>query len=213
MTVLIGDNTRLLFARFAASIAIAFVFAMASAPVWSNSITGNNVVVVRHSQGSFTSRGNGTWIEVDAAGKPGFTFTESGRDDWSVYLKDATRNVDLQLDLHQKRVFYSDGSSNKAPLYDITDYAELNGRTVNVARHSQGTFTSQGNGTWIEADTAGKPGYTFTESGRDDWSVYLKDASRNIDLQLDLHQKKVFYSDGSSNKAPLYDITDYAASP
>lgn len=213
MTVLIGENTRLLFARFAASIAIALVFAMASAPVWSNSITGKNVVVVRHSQGSFTSRGNGTWIEADAAGKPGFTFTESGRDDWSVYLKDATRNVDLQLDLHQKRVFYSDGSSNKAPLYDITDYAELNGRTVNVARHSQGTFTSQGNGTWIEADTAGKPGYTFTESGRDDWSVYLKDASRNIDLQLDLHQKKVFYSDGSSNKAPLYDITDYAAAP
>jgi Mannan-binding protein len=82
-------------------------------------VSGRNVRAVSHSQGSFISLGKGNWKEANDKGETTFNFKETGRDDWSVYLLDSSRNVTLQLDLHRKMVIYSD-STQKFDLYPIT---------------------------------------------------------------------------------------------
>ncbi|HYC49088.1 MAG TPA: hypothetical protein VED01_26725 [Burkholderiales bacterium] len=59
------------------------------------------------------------WVETNAAGAATFRFEETQRDEWSVYLVDRTRNVTLQLDLHTRKVMYSDAGSPRRAIYDI----------------------------------------------------------------------------------------------
>lgn len=69
--------------------------------------------------GYFHNVGN-QWNEYDARGNKKFSFRETGRDDWSVYLFDNTRNVGLQLDLHTRKVNMSIGSNSSYRfLYNI----------------------------------------------------------------------------------------------
>ncbi len=86
--------------------------------------------------------------------------------------------------------------------------AGVNGRNVGVVRHSGGSFVSVGGGQWQETDVYGTIGFHFQEFGRDEWSVYLHDASRNVTLQLDLHRRMVLYGQGNGPKSDLYRITD-----
>ncbi|MEZ4888118.1 MAG: RICIN domain-containing protein [Chitinophagales bacterium] len=71
-----------------------------------------------------------------------------------------------------------------------------------------GVFKQVGNTkTWKETGRrVGSSTFTFTETHRDEWSVYLHDQSRNVYIQLDLHTKKVMYSAGNQTKTPLYEI-------
>ncbi|PSB55186.1 mannan-binding lectin [Chamaesiphon polymorphus] len=82
-------------------------------------VNGHNVKAVSHPQGSFMALGNGNWKEVNDRGNTIFRFTETGRDDWSVYLFDKSRNVTIQLDLHRKTVVYRD-NTQQFDLYTIT---------------------------------------------------------------------------------------------
>ncbi|NMD08974.1 MAG: hypothetical protein GYA66_13470, partial [Phyllobacteriaceae bacterium] len=196
----------------------------------ASTVDGRTVTEVRHPEGVFRKQGL-VWLEYDTTGKAGFTFEEAGRDDWSVYLRDTSRNVVLQLDLHQKKIFYSDDTNQKVPLYEIesasaigdavmapdsapspalTPAQGVNGLNVGEVRHANGSFRQQANG-WAEIDAAGVAGFLFTETGRDEWSVYLKDPSRDVTIQLDLYQKQIFYSDNNNPRAPLYDIVSAAA--
>jgi hypothetical protein len=60
---------------------------------------------------------------------------------------------------------------------------------------------------WVERGLPAQDDrFTFREVGRDDWSVYLRDDSRNVTIQLDLFQKKVYYSEGSGPRRELYAI-------
>ncbi|MEM1121173.1 MAG: hypothetical protein AAGJ18_12045 [Bacteroidota bacterium] len=49
--------------------------------------------------------------------------------------------------------------------------------------------------------------FYFIKVGSDEWSVYLRDDSRGINIQLDMNRKKVVYSDDAGNAFDLYDIT------
>lgn len=181
-------------------------------------VNGRNVNVVGFGNnqgrklGTFRQTGRKTWIEQNARGQKTFSFTERGRDDWSVYLYDASRNVSLQLDLHRKKVGYSDSSSSrKRDIYNIiSSSAKMNGWLVsNVTYKSntgRGGFVKRGS-TWHEiALPSGRSRFTFREVGRDDWSVYLQDDSRNVGIQLDLHTKKVMYSANNGPRSYLYPI-------
>lgn len=61
------------------------------------------------------------WKEVGSKSGATFNFVERNRDDWSVYLYDKSRDVHIQLDLHTKKVMYSEGSGAKSPIYTIMD--------------------------------------------------------------------------------------------
>ena len=89
----------------------------------------------------------------------------------------------------------------------------VNGENVNFLEFGQrgsklGVYKQVGNTkTWKEVGSkAGSATFNFTETHRDEWSVYLHDKSRNVYIQLDLHTKKVMYSHGNQPKMPIYEV-------
>ena len=69
-------------------------------------ITGRNVnAVVFGGGGRLAKSGESQWTEYDMkTGQPAFVFTETHRDDWSVYLNDDRRHIRIQLDVERMRV-------------------------------------------------------------------------------------------------------------
>lgn len=88
-------------------------------------VTGRNVMLVATGQNGQRGPvfrivpGGRQWVEFDNTGRAAFRFDEVQRDDWSVYLVDRSRGVNLQLDLHTRKVMYSDATTQRSPLYDI----------------------------------------------------------------------------------------------
>lgn len=188
----------------------------------SSQVNGRNVTFVKFGNsssaflGSYIQRGGDKqWVEEGTRqGVANFKFRETHRDDWSVYLVDESRGVNIQLDLHTKKVMYSDKKNpTRRALYNITErYQGANGWTAcNVAfGHASGgvlgNFVQTNNTSWVEKNASGKAVFNFKETGRDEWSVYLKDSSRGVNIQLDLHTKKVMYSDPKSPRRVQYTI-------
>jgi hypothetical protein len=188
----------------------------------STAVTGRNATLVKFGNssssflGTYVMRGGDKqWVEEGKQqGAANFKFRETHRDDWSVYLVDDSRGVNIQLDLHTKKVMYSDKKNpTRRALYNITErYAGATGWTacnVKFGHASGGVLGSyvQTNGkSWVEKNAAGKVGFNFKETGRDEWSVYLRDDSRGVNIQLDLHTKKVMYSDKKSPRRVQYTI-------
>lgn len=166
-------------------------------------INGYNVQVVMHSTGAFVQLNSTDWVENSADAY--FTFKEVNRDDWSVYLYDSSRDVSIQLDLHRNEVIYTDAQTNFV-LYTITTVTpnKINGYAASRIRHSRGNFSQLSPTKWVEDN--GVTSYTFTEVDRDEWSVYLYDAFRDISIQLDLFQNEIIYKD-SNQEFVLYQIT------
>ncbi len=181
------------------------IFQLANAAVTN----GHNVNVVHHNQGTFRQVGQRQWVEQNRSGQRTFSFTETHRDDWSVYLHDRSRNVRLQLDMHRKMVGYSDGNNPKTrDLYRITTgSSKLGGWLVRYVKFNKGAFVYKGGKRWVETGSRNEVRFNFSEMARDDWSVYLKDHSRNVHIQLDLHTRKIMYNAGNDPRVPLYSIT------
>jgi hypothetical protein len=59
---------------------------------------------------------------------------------------------------------------------------------------------------WVETNDAGQVRFNFDEVQRDEWSVYMVDRSRGVNIQLDLWRRKVIYSDAKQPRFDLYDI-------
>ena len=59
------------------------------------------------------------WYEYDESGRKMFTFEEVARDDWSVYLNDKSRDVQLQIDLHRMWISYGEHNGPRRDLYKI----------------------------------------------------------------------------------------------
>jgi|GEM_PF-3986967 len=88
----------------------------------------------------------------------------------------------------------------------------INGRNVSAAYVRNGRFeeTDQDSKTWKEFDKKGNAVFSFKETHRDEWSVYMKDESRNVRLQIDVHRKKVRYAAGNDAMSDLYDVDHFA---
>ena len=84
------------------------VAAQAVTPMSGNPVKGTEATKVEYCaadraiQGSFVAQPNKQWVEKNNQGQ--YVFTETGRDEWSVYLNDPTRSVTVQLDLWTKQV-------------------------------------------------------------------------------------------------------------
>lgn len=175
-------------------------------------VTGRTVTEVTTPEGKFVLTAGTGWEERGRDGGR-FQFAEQNRDDWSVYLFDATRGVRIQLDLHTRTVSYADaGAPAMRPLYRISGAsAVVNGRNMSRAWTAESQFVMTGAGRWEERGANGAA-FQFAETNRDDWSVYLHDASRGVSLALDAHTRRVMYSDsGAPQPRPLYDITRVSA--
>ena len=84
----------------------------------AQTVDGRNVTSVQVATGRFTMTGPQRWFERRANGKT-FNFVEVRRDQWSVYLLDSSRGVNLKIDLRNKQIFYSDTTSPLRSLYPI----------------------------------------------------------------------------------------------
>lgn len=96
--------------------------------------------------------------------------------------------------------------------------AGANGRNVSGVDFGSGgqklgRFQQAGAQRWIEFNASGQVAFRFEETGRDDWSVYLTDRSRGVNIQLDLHTKKVMYSDANTPRRVQYDVLVASAAP
>lgn len=180
--------------------------------------TGRNANIVEFGDnagklGTFRQTGSNQWVEQNKQGKTTFNFKETHRDDWSVYLYDASRNVRLQLDLHRNRVGYSDSNTPMRDQYRVLSSAsKMNGWLVTGVAYKSGgsvagAFVQKSGRTWQELRLPSRTvAFSFQEQARDDWSVYLYDASRDVHIQLDLHTRKIMYNTGSQPRQTLYGI-------
>jgi len=190
-------------------------------------VTGRNVTFVTaykgvKAEGLFYQSGPKEWKESKGGSRVHATFKETNRDKWSVYLKDASRRIRVQLNLHTKKiiindeVFYTIGQTkaeiksfnqnNSRNNYEndntrTTSTTLVNGKNLTYVRISEkgrviGAFKQTAYKQWTEYKGT-REHAKFTESSRDAWSVYLKDASRGINVQIDLHRKKVLVNNTS----------------
>jgi hypothetical protein len=88
----------------------------------------------------------------------------------------------------------------------------VNGRNLSRADFAQGRFEQESGG-WTEFGAGGEPRFRFEETGRDDWSVYLLDRSRNFQIQLDVHRRMITLSANGGPRGDLYPITDMSSEP
>jgi hypothetical protein len=90
---------------------------------------------------------------------------------------------------------------------------DINGRNVKFVEFGTkskklGVFTQVSQSKrWEKRDSKGKLS-KYSETNRDEWSVYLRDNSRGVNIQLDLWTKKIFYSDKKSKRRQIYVLRD-----
>jgi len=84
--------------------------------------------------------------------------------------------------------------------------SQVKGKQVVKTEFANGYFEFKGGKKWEEkAKGTNKLIDTFKETARDEWSVYLTNAGK--DIRLDLYKKKVMYNEKGKSPFPLYDIT------
>ena len=89
---------------------------------------------------------------------------------------------------------------------------QVNGSNLSRADFAQGRFVQEDRG-WTEYGAGGEARFRFEETGRDEWSVYLLDRSRNFALQLDVHRRMITLSANGGPRTDLYPIVDMSAEP
>jgi hypothetical protein len=96
----------------------------------------------------------------------------------------------------------------------ITAQSNFKADQLQMVKYSDGridgSFEKTIGNNWKETNS--KDGtHIFAETNRDDWSVYLKDQSRNITIQIDLHQKSIFVDPFGTERRKIYSITKSVA--
>ncbi|WP_420413522.1 SH3 domain-containing protein [Roseibium sp.] len=186
-------------------------------------VTGKNVASVSYPGGVFKQVGYREWHETGPRGRVRYTFIEKSRDQWSVYLHDASRNVSIQLDLHRRKILIGLASAPNTPIYDIVNMAAnpnliknpgiggpttgTNGFTLSRAGYPGGRFIMKTNGRWHQTGPNGAVQYGYQETNRDQHSVFLLDRSRNVSVKLDLRNNRILFGIGNGPMAEMAKIT------
>jgi hypothetical protein len=95
----------------------------------------------------------------------------------------------------------------KGPNATQVEYSDFQQNTL-------GRFIQSAPSAWLEQNTDKLTTFSFQESYRDEWSVYLFDPSRNVNIAIDLHLNQVKYRDLSSpDYRKLYAINGASSAP
>jgi len=89
-------------------------------PAVQAQVTGMNVTMVAVPDGQFSMTGQGQWTRQVNNGKV-FQFAEMGRDASSVTLNDASRGIQVILDLAQRKVLLAAKDGTTRPLFTIVN--------------------------------------------------------------------------------------------
>lgn len=187
---------------------------------------GYNVSRAEHPQGHFEQTGPRSWGEYDIRGRQTFRFIEENRDEWSVYLRDPSRNVRIQIDIHRAWIRYADGGGPYSDLYRITnaspradggnrgggwdrggDGGGWGGPDIDRVDYNGGWFEQTGRDRWTEYATGGRVKAQFFETGRGPGEIRLNDPSRNLQITLDLPRRVIRIGERGGPQRFLYGIT------
>jgi hypothetical protein len=194
------------FAKFGAIIIFLIVGFSTTAQADPNGHTTN---LVRFDGGSFENAHTGEWLEFAAGNnEPRFRWRVTNRDEWSIYLRDDSRAMNMQIDMHRRWIRLEWEGHPMQDQYPITEADDrVNGRLVTQVRFPGGYFRVGRNGQWREINAAGVATNRFRETGRDAWSVYLHDDSREMDMQIDVHRNWIRLAWPGHPMADQYPIT------
>jgi hypothetical protein len=106
-------------------------------------VDGSNLTRADFAEGGFEQRGE-RWVEYGPEGRTRFYFEETGRDEWSVYLIDRSRNVAIQLDVHRRMVTLSERGRRQRDLHRITDVMASARSGLPLGRHSLQSVSDPG---------------------------------------------------------------------
>lgn len=162
----------------------AYVANDSASQTFITSPNGRNAGWIDFSNASETVEGtfvqmDGTRWEERQPGRVTHRFEQTGRDEWSVYLRDASRDVELQLDLYKREVNVEPYGPGRRTIYQVRG-ARVNAYATGIVGYrapkgEAGEFLLE-QGQWIRYPDGGKPS-TYEETGRDVWSIYLRDSA------------------------------------
>ena len=139
---------------------------------------------------------NHTWrIKDGKNGKDTDEFQETGRTSDAIFLFDAVNNAGLQINLATNVILSVSANGDTTDLYSILVANEKPtgwlARRVHLGKNTGDldyVFQQTGPKTWRERVVSSGDIYTYTETGRGDWGVFLKDNNRDLRIQFDLHR-------------------------
>lgn len=143
---------------------------------------------------------DGVWINYESTIEAkSYLLEVIGYNDSSVFLSDPTRDIQIEINLSDARVRFDEDEfvifETGGPVIEPL----INGYNVTYTPFGADTDTMLGAYrqtealTWVEDGINGNLGiFNFTETSRDEWSVHLFDASRGIELEIDLQVHGVF---------------------
>lgn len=181
------------------------------------------IVTLRH-------EGNGVWSEVRENNAKGVQLVERLRNAQQIVLDYEPERMEIVIDfttmtmtvgvvgggplatyriLSASEVASTTSAPGPAPV-PAPATGEVNGMTVTQVYFTGdgatelGSFVALGGGKWVERDLNRKTVFHFVETQRDQWSVFLTDRSRGVEIQLDLYTKQVLYGPIGQQRWPLY---------
>ncbi len=196
---------------------------------WANEVPDNGFTTnqVYYGKSVFYSKFTGEWVhdgtnyvwasarwaETDSLKKPMASFTEISRSMHSIVLKKDDGLV-LRISLPDTMIYMQDTNNAEQQLYRISKVGKdkfISGWIVDRVLYDGGMFYRKGGKKeWTEINSDGKEVGHFTETDRDEWSIYLlkDDGSK---LQIDLNLKTTFFTPAGmgGKKFELYKLTGW----
>lgn len=151
------------------------------------------------------------WAETDSLKKPFGNFKELSRNIHSILLK-KDDGLLLRISTRDSMVYMQPANQAEQPLYTISKMSRENfvsGWTVNRVTFQGGMLYETGSSKeWTETNAEGKEISRFTETNRDEWSVYLRKSDGSL-LQIDLYVKTTFFTPVGGKQFELYKLTGW----
>lgn len=178
-------------------------------PVICNGWTVNEV---KTNVGFLYKLADNKWIETDLKGTSIGHFTETNRDNWSVYLLKDDGN-ELRIDVLLKTTFFTNKGQKPFELYKLTSCVNeirISGFTVNLIKTAKQSFFRTNDSTWVSIDSAEKFNGFFYEQRRDDSSVLLA-STNTLKVFIDIKNKKITYTQPNLNNEMVeFSLTDWS---
>ncbi len=121
--------------------------------------------------------------------------------------KDVSTNTTV-VPSQTEQTVQQESNDNQTHSTPTTEVNAASLKLVEFGKNSQiaGVYRQIDAHNWVEKSYSNDRTFKFQEVDRDEWSVYLHDPLRNIDIELDLETHAVYYSDKNKKDVEVYKI-------
>ncbi|MCM8532396.1 MAG: hypothetical protein NE330_14630 [Lentisphaeraceae bacterium] len=152
------------------------------------------VDTILYKNGGIIKLSDNSWAEKRA--RKSIAYKQFHVDESSIYLHAVDSRDQLVINLKANTLKYcNENQPNSYEVKSISAVNKLKGWNLSEVKFPRGSFVQTEDSKWVEKRIDGAVAFHFKETHRDEWSVYLYDASRKVRIQLDIWTKKIMYSD------------------